>query len=153
MEEGLQPAVNYASRLIRPEGRVELGAWFAITAVVIGNYLYPPPADPAADAVYARHWTLYGYMTTIAGIVNPLWVYGAYSLLAQEIVDHSGVPRSQILFGTRIKQFEDWCISFVGNKETHIHEFGRGLIKSTIPNATLPLAAGQLVHTAVLKVM
>lgn len=144
---------NYASSLLTPEKRLELGAWVSVLAVYVDkNFLHPLPPDPKFEAAVQRQGPVYAYVTTIAGILNPLWILGSYSLLAKQLIERLAVPKSDLVLTDLVKKIEEMPLSFVGDKEGYGREFVRGLVASTTPNATLPFVALQLAHAAVLKV-
>ena len=143
---------NYALSLLKPEKRLELGAWIAVTVNFVDNtFINPPKPDPRAEAVVKRQGPAYAYVATIASIVNPLWVYGSYSLLAQQVIKRLGVPKQDLVFSGIIQQIEDAPERFVGTSESYPLEFARGIVASTLPNATLPLSVAQLAQAVVLK--
>ena len=143
-------ARDYGAALLRPENRLELGAYVAVLSMMADRQLlHPEPVDTKLQAAADRQGAAYAYVAVVAGVLNPIWIYGAYSLFAQWATERLGVPPSERAFADRIKQFEAWCISFVGDKEDYVHEFARGLVTSTVHNATLPLSVGQLLSAAV----
>lgn len=120
---------TYASSLLTPEKRLELGAWVSVVAVYVDKtYLRPLPPDLKFEAAVQRQGPVYAYVTTIAGILNPFWI----------LTD-------------LVKKIDEMPLSFIGHKEGYGREFVRGLVASTTPNATLPFVALQLAHAAVLK--
>ena len=90
-------------------------------------------------------------MATIAGIVNPFWIYGAYSLLAQQLVERLGVPKPALFLSSVTKRIEEMPKALIGDSDSYWREFARGLISSTAPNASLPINVVQLGHAVVLK--
>ena len=55
-------------------------------------------------------------------------------------------------FSGIIQQIEDAPERFVGTSESYPLEFARGIVASTLPNATLPFSVAQLAQAVVLKV-
>jgi hypothetical protein len=148
-----EAVTKYVMSLLGPEKRLELGAWIAVTINAIdNNFINPPKPDPKAEAAAKRQGPVYGYVATVASILNPLWIYGSYSLLAQQIIKRLEVPKQDLVLSGIMKRVEDAPETLVGTGESYPLEFARGLVDSTLPNATLPISVIQLAQALVLTV-
>ena len=93
-----EAVTKYVMSLLGPDKRLELGAWIAVTINALdNNFINPPKPDPKVAAVVKRQGPAYAYVATLASILNPFWIYGSYSLLAQQIIKRLKVPKQKTL--------------------------------------------------------
>ena len=69
-----------------------------------------------------------------------------------EIIKRLEVPKKDLVFAGIAERIEDAPETLVGSTESYPLEFARGIVASTLPNASLPLSVAQLAQAIVLKV-